>query len=83
MEIEETPINDIPLTPEQKKEIAETKKKLPEVIKAEAIEARRNGYIRISDPVFFQYQRGEKTEQEWLDAIEEVNKLYPIPGEEI
>lgn len=58
-------------------------KEQPAIDKANAIEARRLGYQAISDPVFFQWQRGEKTEQEWHDAIEQVNALYPIPGEEI
>ena len=81
-DIEEVPINTIPLTEEQKKERAQWAKEKPEREKAEATEARRQGYVRISDPVFFQWQRGEKTEQDWKDAIAEVEKLYPIPGEE-
>lgn len=40
---------------------------------------RLNGYRELSDPIFFQYQRGEKTEQDWLDAIESVNSAYPYP----
>ena len=30
-----------------------------------------------SDPIFFQWQRGSKTEQEWLDAVEKVKAQYP------
>lgn len=75
-------IEEIPLTKEQKAERAKYEKERPAREKAMAIEARRDGYVRISDPVFFQWQRGEKTEQDWKDAIAEVNKLYPIPGEE-
>lgn len=42
-------------------------------------EARRIAYTSESDPVFFQYQRGEKTEQEWLDAVKAVNDANPYP----
>lgn len=80
--IEETPVYPQPLTPEEKKLIAQWKKEQPARELADAQEARRQGYVRISDPVFFQWQRGEKTEQDWKDAIAEVNALYPIPGEE-
>jgi len=83
MENEGTIIIERPLTKEEKAERAKWAKEEPERIKAEAMENRRNGYVRISDPVFFQWQRGEKTEQDWKDAISEVDALYPIPGEEI
>ena len=81
-EIEEVIIIERPMTKEEKAERAKFAKEQPEIEKQRAIEARRNGYVRISDPVFFQWQRGEKTEEEWHAAIEEVNKMYPIPGEE-
>ena len=42
-------------------------------------ENRRISYQVESDPIFFQYQRGEKTEQEWLDAVQAVNDANPYP----
>jgi hypothetical protein len=30
-----------------------------------------------SDPIFFEWQRGTKTEQEWLDKIAEIKARYP------
>lgn len=81
-ENEGTIIIERPMTKEEKAERAKTVKEQPEIEKALAVESRRQGYVRISDPVFFQWQRGEKTEEEWHAAIEEVNKMYPIPGEE-
>lgn len=81
-ENEGTIIIERPMTKEEKAERAAYEKQRPEIEKQMAIEARRDGYVRISDPVFFQWQRGEKTEKDWHDAIVEVNKLYPIPGEE-
>lgn len=83
MENEETVIIERPMTKEEKAERAKWAKEQPEIEKALATEARRQGYVRISDPVFFQWQRGEKTERDWHDAIEQVNALYPIPGEDV
>jgi len=34
-------------------------------------------YPTESDPIFFQWQRGQKTEQEWLDAVAAVHAQYP------
>lgn len=41
--------------------------------------ARQAGYQQTSDPIFMQYQRGEATEQEWLDAVEAVKAANPYP----
>lgn len=41
--------------------------------------ARALAYKNESDPVFFRWQRGEATEQEWLDKIEEIKLRYPYP----
>lgn len=40
---------------------------------------RQVAYQQISDPVFMQYQRGEATEQEWLDAVQAVKDANPYP----
>jgi hypothetical protein len=34
-------------------------------------------YEHESDPIFFKWQRGEGTQQEWLDAVELVKQQYP------
>ena len=41
--------------------------------------ARKTAYAKDSDPIFFEYQRGTKTEQEWLDAVEAVKDAHPYP----
>lgn len=43
--------------------------------------ARRLAYQAVSDPLFFQWQRGEATEKQWLDAVAEINKANPYPVE--
>jgi hypothetical protein len=46
---------------------------------AQVQENRRQAYIRDADPLFFGYQRGENTEQEWLDAVQAVKDAHPYP----
>ena len=41
--------------------------------------ARQAAYQAESDPVFFDYQRGEVTEQDWLDAVQAVKDAHPYP----
>jgi hypothetical protein len=42
--------------------------------------ARQAAYQATSDPIFFQAQRGEKTQQEWLDAVQAINDANPYPA---
>jgi hypothetical protein len=42
-------------------------------------QARQVAYRQTADPIFFQYQRGDKTEQEWLDAVQAVKDAHPYP----
>ncbi len=44
--------------------------------------ARQAEYKQTSDPIFMQYQRGEATEQEWLDAVQAVKDANPYPVQE-
>ena len=40
---------------------------------------RQTAYQAESDPIFFDYQRGEVTEQDWLDAVQAVKDAHPYP----
>ena len=40
---------------------------------------RQNAYRNESDPLFLKWQRGEATEQNWLDKIEEIKERFPKP----
>lgn len=42
-------------------------------------EARLAGYQKTADPIMAQWLRGEKTEQEWLDAVQAVKDANPYP----
>jgi hypothetical protein len=41
--------------------------------------ARQAAYQSESDPIFFDFQRGEVTEQDWLDAVHAVKDAHPYP----
>lgn len=44
----------------------------------EQIDAQRQqAYQAEADPLFFKWQRGQATEQEWLDKIAEIKQRYP------
>lgn len=44
-------------------------------------ELRRHAYTLEADPLFFQWQRGEATEQDWLDKVAEIRDRYPYEKE--
>jgi len=44
-------------------------------------DARSVAYRNESDPLFFKWQRGEATEQEWKNAVAEIQARYPYEGE--
>ena len=46
---------------------------------AQVEDARRAAYEQTSDPLFFKWQRGTGTEQEWLDAVQTVKDAHPYP----
>jgi len=41
--------------------------------------ARQAAYIETSDPLFFEWQRGDATEQQWRDAVQAVKDAHPYP----
>lgn len=81
MEIDDVIIIERPMSPEEKKERAELNKQEKAAKDKALVDARRAAYQEISDPVYMQWKRGLKTEQDWLDAVAQVEADYPIPGE--
>ena len=55
-------------------EIARLQAELPNKL---AKENRAAAYKLEADPLFFKAQRGEATQQEWLDKIEEIKQRFP------
>ena len=51
----------------------------PQSEKARMEMLRRANYSVDSDPVFFEWQRGDATEQDWLDAVQAVKDRFPYP----
>jgi len=45
---------------------------------AQVKEQRAEAYRIESDPLFFKSQRGEATQQEWLDKVAEIKARYPV-----
>lgn len=53
---------------------------IPEPLSREEVDAARLASYQISsDPIFFEYQRGDKTQQDWLDAVQAVKDAHPYP----
>jgi hypothetical protein len=50
-----------------------------EVAYEQVEQARQVAYRNTSDPIFFEFQRGDKTEAEWLAAVEAVKTANPYP----
>jgi hypothetical protein len=50
-----------------------------EVAYEQVEQARQVAYRETSDPIFFEYQRGDKTEAEWLAAVQAVKTAHPYP----
>ena len=51
------------------------------LIDAGIIQQRSTAYRVESDPIFFKWQRGEATEQAWLDKVQQIRERYPYPEE--
>lgn len=61
------------VTPATPEEVASRKAEKNSSIKQQRAEE----YKAYSDQFFFKWQRGEGTEQEWLDAVQHVKELLP------
>jgi hypothetical protein len=49
--------------------------------KAEQEAKRHAAYTAEADPLFFKWQAGEATEEEWLAKRQEIRDRYPYPAE--
>lgn len=50
-----------------------------EVAYEQVEQARAQAYRETSDALFFEYQRGDATEAEWLAAVQAVKVAHPYP----
>ena len=74
-----TEIIEVPLDPQIEKDRKEWEATRVERERAAVEEARKAAYQQTADPLFFQWQAGEATEQEWLDARTAVAEAHPYP----
>ena len=51
-----------------------------EQVLASAKRKRASAYTAEADPLFFKYQAGEVTKEEWLAKREEIRSRYPYPS---
>ena len=59
---------------------AEVARLTAEQPRKEAESNRASAYRTEADPLFFQYQAGEVTKEEWLAKREEIRARYPYPS---
>lgn len=82
MENEGTIIIERPMTPEEIAEREAWEAGAYDREYAQVTQTRQAQYAQLSDPIFMQYQRGEATQQEWLDAVQAVKDANPYPVKE-
>jgi hypothetical protein len=41
---------------------------------------RKEAYREESDPLFFEYQRGDVEKEKWLAKVQEIKERYPLPA---
>lgn len=74
---------EVPFTDDEEKALQEYRDKWvvenPDHEKQLVKEMRRQFYSRDADPLFFKWQAGEATEQDWLDARKQVVENNPYP----
>jgi hypothetical protein len=68
------------LTSEEIAEIQDSPEIVVEKKRHEIELLRRGAYASEADPLFFGWQRGENTEQAWLDKVAEIRARYPYPA---
>lgn len=59
--------------------VDQTKATSQALAKAESL--RKAAYTNEADPLFFKWQAGEGTEQDWLAKRDEIRARYPYPEE--
>lgn len=73
----DAPVYLVPFTKEQIAEHQIISRDLKEYNKKQKLEERRLAYQREADPLFFKWQAGEVSKQDWLDARAAVVEQYP------
>ena len=72
-------LKDFPDAPKPEKPDYNLDERARDAAIAEAVESRRQAYRAESDAIYFLWQRGEATEQDWFDAVQAIKDRYPKP----
>ena len=54
---------------------------LPSMEAMSVSDQRQRAFQQEADPLFFKWQRGEATEQEWLGKVQQIRERFPDEGE--
>ena len=74
-------VTTLPLTAEEIQEReAYERDVLPGMLLEQSKQQRADAYRNEADPLFFKYQVGEVTKEEWLAKREEIKVRYPYPS---
>ena len=65
------------LTEQELDALGSTAEELAAAAKQETIAKRRSAYQLEADPLYFGWQRGENTEQDWLNKVAEIRARHP------
>jgi hypothetical protein len=66
-----------PMTPEEQAEQEQREIEAKAAFNESQKQKREAAYKAESDPINFMYQRGEATQQEWLDKVAEIKARFP------
>ena len=73
-------LDDSPKPTEQ--ELADAWNEVKKAVEVDAVRAERHAAYAAPDgpdAIFLQYQRGDATEKQWLDAVKAVKEAHPYP----
>ena len=74
-------LDDFPDAPVPDKPTGNPDEDAKAAVLAEVEANRLLAYRDRSDPIFMKWQRGEATEQEWIDEVEAIRAEFPYPEE--
>ena len=72
-------IKEVPLDPSILEAQQEWAEKAKDYQRSIVEQTRRQEYMAKSDPLFFKWQAGESSKEEWLAARNEIVEQYPYP----
>jgi hypothetical protein len=69
--------------PSEEEVLAEAQRLQAEYPKKVAKQQRSSAYSQEADPLFFKYNAGEVSKEEWIAKREEIRQRFPYPEQEV